>query len=369
MKTTISLVALLLVCGLFWGQEVVFEHYESGTDIWVLVPYSSISFKEGMDYADCQLSLEIKGEKKKGKASFSSKLHIPKRDWLEDTAIPVKFSTTLAKDSYKLALQLRNLNLGKKVKINRVFSLGDYTPIGQAWLLAEREEQSFLPGDLGVLSEELSSCMISQKFSISVDSLNVEMGDRVWVYHAPQDEVQINLLEQMPLSTPINITIHEANIQYRMHPFTYSPWFAYNLRYNYKDQVQQIRYIANQNQYHDLMALREDEMAQGIELFWQSMDPSPGTVRNEAREEFCNRVIIADERYKLHKKLKGWASDRGRIYIKYGEPDFVSHPDPIPERSYPTIVWSYNRDQKEFVFVDYSGYGQYTLWNKDEELD
>ncbi len=369
MKTAISLLVLLLICGAFWAQEVVFEHYESGTDIWVLVPYSSISFKKGMDYADCQLSLEIKGEKKKQKASFSSKLHIPKRDWLQDTAIPVKFTAALVKDSYKLTLQLRNLDLGKKVKISRNFSLGDYTPIGEAWVLAEREEQRFLPGDLTALDEGLSSCVISQKFSIAVDSLSVEVGDQIWVYHAPQDEIQIDLLEQVPFSTPIIVTIHEGNIRYKTNPFTYSPWFAYNLRYSYQDQVQQIRFIANQNQYHDLMALKGDEIAQGIELFWQSMDPSPGTVRNEAREEFCNRVIIADERFKLHKKLKGWASDRGRIYIKYGEPDYVSHPDPIPERSYPTIVWSYQRDKKEFIFVDYSGYGQYTLWNKDEEFD
>ncbi len=369
MKATVSFLFLLLFCSLFWAQEVVFEHYQSGTDIWVLIPYSSLSFKKGFDYADYQLSVEIKGAKKKEKTSFASKLHIPKRDWLQDAAIPVKFTANLVKDNYKLALQLRNLNLGDKVKLNREFSLDKYTPIGQAWLLAEREEQSFLPADLGSLNGQLSSCVISQKFSLALDSLSVEMGDKAWVYHQPREEVRIDLLERMPVSPPINITVHEANIQYKAHPFTYSPWFAYNLRYSYSDQVQQIRYIATQNQYHDLMALKDHELARGIELFWQSMDPSPGTIRNEAREEFCNRVIIADERYTLHKKLRGWASDRGRIYIKFGEPDYVSHPDPIPERSYPTIVWSYKRNNKEFLFVELSGYGQYTLWNKDEEYD
>lgn len=369
MKTIVSILLLILSCSLFWAQEVVFEHYQTGTDIWVLIPYSSLSFKKGFDFADYQLTVEIKGAKKKEKASFAFKLHIPKRDWLQDAAIPVKFTAHLANDDYKLALQLRNLNLGDKVKLNREFSLDKYTPIGQAWLLAEREEQSFLPADLASLDEQLSSCTITQKFSLAVDSLSVEMGEKAWLYHAPGEEIQIGLLQQLPVSPPINITVHEGNIQYKVHPFTYSPWFAYNLRYSYKDQVQQIRYIANQNQYHDLMALRDDELAQGIELFWQSLDPSPGTIRNEAREEFCNRVIIADERFTLHKKLRGWASDRGRIYIKFGEPDFVSYPDPIPERERPSIVWSYKRDKKEFVFVELSGYGQYTLWNKDEEYD
>jgi len=173
----------------------------------------------------------------------------------------------------------------------------------------------------------------------------------------------------VPLPAPIGITVNSKSVQHKMKPFIYSPWFAYNLRYDHQDQVQQIRYIATENHYQHLKDLGDDEIEQGIEIFWLSMDPSPGTVHNEAREEFCNRVIIADERYSPHKKMKGWRSDRGRIYIKFGEPDFISHPDPIPEDGYPTTVWTYVNEKKEFIFVDYSGYGQFTLQNKNEEYD
>lgn len=346
----------------------MFEHYLSGTDIWVLIPYNSLSFKKGLDFAEYQLSMEVKGSKNKDKASFSTKLHIPKREWLQDSALPVRFTTALSMDSYQLILQLRNLNLGDKIKLNKSFVLDGYTKIGQAWLLAQKEEQSFLPASLKSLDDQLDSCMIMQKFSLQIDSLSIQMQDRAWVYHNIKDEIQINLLEHKPPPKQINITIHEKNIQYKMQPFTYSPWFAYNLRYSYQEQIQQIRYIANENQYQKLKALRERDQEQGIELFWQNLDPSPGTLRNEAREEFCNRVIIADERYGLHNKLKGWASDRGRIYIKYGEPDFVSYSEALPLESYPTITWSYHRENKEFIFQDQGGFGQYTLRNKDEEF-
>lgn len=367
MSKLISLLFLFVLSCLAFAQEVVFEHYQSGTEIWVLIPYNSLSFKRGMDYVDYQLSMEVKGSKKKNKDSFFQKLRIPKRDWLQDTAIPVRFTSSLAVDSYKLSLQLRNLNLGDKIKLNKSFHLGEYTKIGQAWLLAQKENQSFLPSSLEALGHSLESCEIAQKFSLEIDSLSIQMDEELKTYHPSQQQISVNLLNEDPLPKQITITLYEGNIRYEMHPFMYSPWFAYNLRYSYQDQIQQLRYIANQNQYRSLSALKGEELAQGIELFWQSLDPSPGTLRNEAREEFCNRVIEADERYTMHKKMKGWASDRGRIYIKYGEPDDINS-EILPLGNHPTIVWNYYRENKEFIFQDLGGYGQYTLRNKDEEL-
>jgi len=64
--------------------------------------------------------------------------------------------------------------------------------------------------------------------------------------------------------------------------------------------------------------------------------------------------------------LKGWKSDRGRIYIKYGEPDEVYN-EVHPLDLKPYIVWVYYRPNLVFVFMDMGGYGQYELRNKDEE--
>jgi hypothetical protein len=72
--------------------------------------------------------------------------------------------------------------------------------------------------------------------------------------------------------------------------------------------------------------------------------------------------------FTIHKKLKGWASDRGRIYIKFGEPDEITT-DVHPIGRYPNITWTYYKQNKEFYFADVKGYGQYILRNKEAEYD
>jgi hypothetical protein len=89
-------------------------------------------------------------------------------------------------------------------------------------------------------------------------------------------------------------------------------------------------------------------------------------VRNENRERFYSRVLRADELFTIHKRLSGWRSDRGRIHIKFGEPEqIVNNAFPIGEA--PSIKWYYYRLNRLFIFTDERGYGHYTLRNKDEE--
>lgn len=58
--------------------------------------------------------------------------------------------------------------------------------------------------------------------------------------------------------------------------------------------------------------------------FWKSQDPTPTTDRNERYEEHLRRVAYAAERFSSH--IGRW-DDRGRVYVKYGEPDErESHP-------------------------------------------
>ncbi len=62
-----------------------------------------------------------------------------------------------------------------------------------------------------------------------------------------------------------------------------------------------------------------DEKDQFIEQFWFRRDPDPQTVENQFKVEHYRRIAYANERY--FSGVPGWKSDRGMIYIKYGEPD------------------------------------------------
>jgi GWxTD domain-containing protein len=139
-----------------------------------------------------------------------------------------------------------------------------------------------------------------------------------------------------------------------------------------------------------------------IEKAWQDADPSPETAENEARAEFLRRVAYANQHYTIF--TPGMFTDRGRVYIRYGEPDDVKIErmpvagktlgyvldSSIPQASRDAItkpgsgvadsrpyeIWTYNSHGREanarhalnevasglkFVFTDEQGYGEYTL--------
>ncbi|MGH7724792.1 MAG: GWxTD domain-containing protein, partial [Candidatus Eiseniibacteriota bacterium] len=145
-----------------------------------------------------------------------------------------------------------------------------------------------------------------------------------------------------------------------------------------------------------------------LDRYWKDRDPTPLTAQNENRDRFYARVRYANENYGTEGMLKGMLSDRGRTYIRYGEPDEIRQQvmptgnqslqqvareiavvddDPAAiqlkkrtaigsdERAFE--LWIYNRLEdsenerlsggskrrftRKFVFVDEEGYGNYTL--------
>ncbi len=95
------------------------------------------------------------------------------------------------------------------------------------------------------------------------------------------------------------------------------------------------------------------------EQFWREKDPTPGTPKNEFYEEHVRRFNYANENFG-QSLSKGWRTDRGRIYILYGDPDEIEA-YPMEMGRNPTEVWYYFSRGRRFVFVDETGFGDYVL--------
>jgi GWxTD domain-containing protein len=94
--------------------------------------------------------------------------------------------------------------------------------------------------------------------------------------------------------------------------------------------------------------------------FWARRDPTPGTEDNEALEEHWRRVRHANREFATSDA--GWKTDRGRVYIRHGEPDEQEiRTDPYVQGQY--LVWRYYEDNLTFVFYDRFGLGEYILSN------
>lgn len=102
-----------------------------------------------------------------------------------------------------------------------------------------------------------------------------------------------------------------------------------------------------------------------LTAFWERNDPNPDTRVNEYKQEFYNRVQLANRDFGSETET-GWSTDRGRILIKYGKPDNVERQESSLSQK-PWISWQYYEIEGgvEFIFVDRTGYGSYHLVHSD----
>jgi GWxTD domain-containing protein len=126
-----------------------------------------------------------------------------------------------------------------------------------------------------------------------------------------------------------------------------------------------LSYIASRQELRQLESAAAEARDSAFEAFWRGRDPTPGTARNEARDDFYQRVEQANRQYSLGVR-PGWRTDRGRIYIKYGPPDEVErHPFEPDYQAYE--IWYYYNDGVRFLFMDVHGFGDYRLMNPKAE--
>jgi len=125
-----------------------------------------------------------------------------------------------------------------------------------------------------------------------------------------------------------------------------------------KALLEPLALVATEAEIDSLDALPADARAAGWDRFWARRDPTPDTPRNEAMLEFMTRVRHVERNFR--ELGPGWRSDRGRIYIRYGEPDQVER-SLTGSEGRNVEVWYYNRPHRRFVFVDRDGFGRYAL--------
>ncbi len=80
-------------------------------------------------------------------------------------------------------------------------------------------------------------------------------------------------------------------------------------------------YLIGPREKEVFLALKTDrERDLFVEAFWKQRDPTPGTERNEFREEHYRRLAYADSHFGRTGIKPGWKTDRGRVYIILGPP-------------------------------------------------
>ncbi|MBX3043860.1 MAG: GWxTD domain-containing protein [Candidatus Kapabacteria bacterium] len=122
--------------------------------------------------------------------------------------------------------------------------------------------------------------------------------------------------------------------------------------------VRQLRYVAFGSDIDFINeATTTGEKQKRFEAFWKKLDPSPGTDRNEAFEDYYSRIDYANRAFKSFQD--GWLTDKGMVYIIFGPPYSTDRQNNFNDgRIYER--WSY-MNNREFIFVDNSGFGDFRM--------
>ncbi len=127
------------------------------------------------------------------------------------------------------------------------------------------------------------------------------------------------------------------------------PFSLQNLDY----AIEILEYIATPDEMAKLRFGTPQARLQKFKEFWTKKDPTPNTIYNELMAEYYRRVDYAYLNFTTTRDRDGVRTDRGRIYILYGEPTKI-------ERKYtpgrPTEeIWYYDVIGRKFVFTDQYG--------------
>ncbi|MBZ0199579.1 MAG: GWxTD domain-containing protein [Ignavibacteriaceae bacterium] len=130
------------------------------------------------------------------------------------------------------------------------------------------------------------------------------------------------------------------------------------LNYNYSIA----KYIATSQEIKQWDKLSSEEGKQKYLFdFWRGRDQILDTPVNEYQRDYMRRVEYANEHYSNIQR-KGWKTDRGRIFITYGEPSEIErYPNQVDTKPYETWVYHQLEGGVIFVFADLTGFSDYQL--------
>jgi GWxTD domain-containing protein len=130
--------------------------------------------------------------------------------------------------------------------------------------------------------------------------------------------------------------------------------------------TEELQYIAKGGEidYIRDAATPEEKQKRFLE-FWIKRNPNPKEPNNDLMEEYYSRVEYANKNFESY--LEGWKTDRGMILIQFGPPQNVER-HPFDSDNKPFEIWYYYSQNREFIFVDETGFGDYRLRYPETDL-
>ena len=355
------------------------------------IPLNNFVFKKQIDHFSSEIifTLVLSDAEKKTqihRESWREKISEP---YYENTRDPDNYLKTekniaLLPGTYKLFLNVqdedsrKNWKITKKIKLERVnyispsllFVKEDGGKMIQIKFLIQKQDTIWL-------RTQVNFPQIDSMDGSVVEEITPVEGNKNIEYFVIHNETIIDSGEVIITNAgiqniyylPIPITQHKSGIykielQYLEETQTTSFHYGFKTKNYWTDEIDEVigvmRYVLPYSEYKQLKGKDESEKWEAINTYWKEKDPTPETTENELLSELNDRVKFSNKNFSI--LMHGWRSDRGRIYIIYGEPQMVDESSQ-DIRGYNYQKWVY-ANGKEFLFIDRTMSGDYTLYQE-----
>ena len=156
--------------------------------------------------------------------------------------------------------------------------------------------------------------------------------------------------------------LYEIKLSFKgVEQFTYFNYGSNEKNYwtdDLEELVGVMQYILSaHSEYKELKNMDKDSQWNYIDEYWKEKDPSLGTEQNELLLQLNKRVKFVNKNFSI--LMPGWRSDRGRIYITYGPPQYIDE-SRQNQLGYTYQKWIYPNG-RQFTFIDRTMSGDYSL--------
>ena len=379
-------------------------------DVYTIVPYQAVSFIRSADmyYAGYDLFITIRDSSRKFSKEITKSRKLSTENYFAVQGGTTDFDYTqttlnLAPGKYEISVTVSDQNSKQSYSKSRNLSVIEFFKYqfstSSLLLLSSIEENNGKYKITPHLSDNIST--IKNNFYTFFELYNKTVSDTVDVVYEilrPNDELvyksskiklpikpeitqhylRIQLPEKMrqgnyilrviPLK-PSNrneytkddyLAIAERSIKFKSN-------FIGNVFSDLTLAIRQLRYVAEYDEINKMIAAPDEETRGTLfDEFWKKMDPTPSTDRNEAFEEYYARINYANKNFRSG--TDGWLTDKGHVFIVYGSPSNV---ETNSRNSYGNIYerWTYSFQNKEFVFLDKNGFGDFKLYSPTSVFD
>jgi|GEM_PF-701353 len=180
------------------------------------------------------------------------------------------------------------------------------------------------------VSRQIEKRFMSQAVNCGISIQGIEAGDYKLIVTITDDESQTLAQKETPFSI---FQPQRQQVSYEGMPY-----------------YREIEYFVSKGQYKEFKKMPEQGQKLFLDRFWQQHD----------YYAIVTRFEYANEHYRFG-DTQGYRTDRGRIYVKYGEPEEIDRPLALQHQEQrPYEHWQYSNGE-QFIFVDTRGINEYLL--------